>query len=202
MLENVLPNSISKQKAVEEIRRSLTDLKKPNISQSIPKIFGVEGRAAQTYFQAWHGLKLSWAPSRIPIPASWHAIGARSMTWRRHAQNARHPVNAMLNYGYAMAASQVRAQVMAVGLDPSIGIMHGNRHNKMPLVSDLMESLRPAVDQQILAFAISQTFHGGDFTINSWGGCRLNPQLARAVAGRLATLSAERAVNGFLEQLR
>jgi CRISPR/Cas system-associated endonuclease Cas1 len=107
----------------------------------------------------------------------------------------------MLNYGYAIAASQVRAQVMAVGLDPSIGIMHGNRHNKMPLVSDLMESLRPAVDQKILAFAISQPFHAGDFTINRLGGCRLNPQLAKVVAGRLATMSAEGAVNGFLKQL-
>jgi CRISP-associated protein Cas1 len=108
----------------------------------------------------------------------------------------------MLNYGYAIAASQVRAQVMAVGLDPSIGIMHGNRHNKMPLVSDLMESLRPAVDEQILAFALSQTFHPGDFTINSSGGCRLNLQLARVVADRLASLSAMLAISGFLKQLQ
>jgi CRISPR-associated protein Cas1 len=124
------------------------------------------------------------------------------MTWRRHGQNARHPVNAMLNYGYAMAASQVRAKIMAVGLDPSIGIMRGNRHNKMPLVSDLMESLRPTVDEQVLGFALSQTFNPGDFTINSWGGCRLNPQLAKVVAGRLATMTAEQAVDGFLKQLQ
>jgi CRISP-associated protein Cas1 len=90
---------------------------------------------------------------------------------------------------------------MAVGLDPSIGIMHGNRHNKMPLVSDLVESLRPAVDEQILGFAISQTFHPGDFTINSSGGCRLNPQLARVVANRLGAMSAVPAVNGFIRQL-
>ena len=108
----------------------------------------------------------------------------------------------MLNYGYAIAVSQVRKQVMGVGLDPSIGIMHGNRHNKMPLVSDLMESLRPAVDGQILAFALSQMFHPGDFTINSSGGCRLNPQLARVVANKLAPMSAIPAVHGFLRQLR
>jgi hypothetical protein len=86
-------------------------------------------------------------------------------------------------------------------IDPSIGIMHGNRHNKMPLVSDLMESMRPLVDQQILKFALSQTFHPCDFTINRLGGCRLNPQMAKVVASRLATLSAEQAVNGFLGQL-
>jgi CRISP-associated protein Cas1 len=101
-----------------------------------------------------------------------------------------------------MAASQIRAHVMAVGLDPSIGVMHGNRHKKMPLVSDLMESLRPAVDEQILGFVASQTFHPGDFTINSWGGCRLNPQLAKVVAARLATMAADGPVNGFLAQLK
>jgi CRISPR/Cas system-associated endonuclease Cas1 len=91
---------------------------------------------------------------------------------------------------------------MAVGLDPSIGIMHGNCRNKMPLVSDLMESMRPAVDEQVLAFALSEIFHPGDFTINSWGGCRLNPRLAKVVAGRLAPLSAMPAISGFLKQLQ
>jgi CRISPR-associated endonuclease Cas1 len=107
----------------------------------------------------------------------------------------------MLNYGYAMAASQVRAHVMAVGLDPSIGIMHGNRHNKMPLVSDLMESLRPVVDEKILGFVAAHTFHPADFTINSWGGCRLNPQLAKVVANKLAAIPADQPVNGFLKNL-
>ena len=99
-----------------------------------------------------------------------------------------------------MAASQVRAQIMAVGLDPSIGIMHGNRH-KMPLVSDLMESMRPAVDQQILIFALSRTFHPSDFTINRLGGCRLNPQMARVVAGQVGSLETVPVVRGLLKHL-
>jgi hypothetical protein len=91
------------------------------------------------------------------------------MPWRRHPQNARHPVNAKLHYGCAFAASQVRAKILAIGLGPSIGVMHGNRHKEIALVSDLMESMRPVVDQKILAFAQSQTFPPGDVTINSSG---------------------------------
>ena len=35
---------------------------------------------------------------------------------------------------------------------------------------------------KILEFALANTFTPGDFTINSKGGCRLNPQLAKVVA--------------------
>ena len=33
------------------------------------------------------------------------------------------PVNAMLNYGYGILAHRLRAQVIAAGLDPTIGII-------------------------------------------------------------------------------
>lgn len=65
-----------------------------------------------------------------------------------------------------------------------------------------MEPLRPAVDRTVLEFALSHTFTPGDFTINKRGGCRLNPQMARVVAKRLATMSADGIVKGFLRQLQ
>jgi CRISPR-associated protein Cas1 len=124
------------------------------------------------------------------------------MAWQRESNNARHPINAMLNYGYAMLISQVRTDLVAVGLDPSIGFAHRRSWNPIPLVYDLMEPMRPVVDRRVLQFALAHTFKPGDFTISSKGGCRLNPQLAKVVASRVATMSADRAVNGFLGQLR
>jgi CRISPR/Cas system-associated endonuclease Cas1 len=56
----------------------------------------------------------------------------------------------------------MQPQVMAVGLAPSMGIIHGIRHSNMSLASDLIESPRRAVDQQILTFAICPAFHQGD----------------------------------------
>ena len=90
-------------------------------------------------------------------------------------------MNSMLNYGDGILKSQIRSEVVAAGLDPSIGFAHGNSKNRMPLVYDLMEPLRPIVDRNILEFAQSNTFTPGDFTINRFGGCRLNPQLAKQI---------------------
>jgi len=122
-------------------------------------------------------------------------------TWRKGAQNARHPINAMLNYGYGALKSQIRSEIIAAGLDPSVGIIHGNDKNRNPLVSDLMEPLRPEVDRTILEFALSHTFTPGDFTINQQGGCRLNPQMAKVVANTVASTKADRIVGRFLAAL-
>jgi hypothetical protein len=65
-----------------------------------------------------------------------------------------------------------------------------------------MEPMRPIVDRAVLDFALSNTFMPGDFMINGFGGCRLNPQMAKVVAGRLATMSADRVVKEFLRQLQ
>lgn len=112
------------------------------------------------------------------------------MGWRKRSTVARHPVNAMLNYGYGILANQVRSQVITAGLDPSIGILHGNSENPNPLVYDLMEPLRPGVDRAVVDFVLRHTFAPADFTITKWGGCRLNPQLARALIKQ--TLGVER----------
>jgi CRISPR-associated endonuclease Cas1 len=123
------------------------------------------------------------------------------MTWRRRGNNARHPVNAMLNYGYGMVINQIRTEIVAAGLDPSIGIVHSNPENPIPLVYDLMEPLRPLVDRKVLEFAFSHTFTPGDFTINKWGGCRLNPQMARVVASQAANVGVRPVVEVLIGSL-
>ncbi len=107
------------------------------------------------------------------------------MALKKDGNTARHPLNAMLNYGYAMLISHVQAEIVGAGYDPAIGTTHGRHTNPIPLVYDLMESLRPVVDRKILEFALARTFTPGDFTINGQGGCRLNPQLARVVAAKI-----------------
>lgn len=92
----------------------------------------------------------------------------------------------MLNYGYGVLKGAIQGETIAAGLNPTIGIMHSGSENKVPLVYDLMEPLRPVVDRKVLKFALSHTFAPGDFTINGAGRCRLNPQMAKVVA-RMAT---------------
>jgi CRISP-associated protein Cas1 len=183
-LRTALPNSFPIELAVQRLNRD-RDLLREAHSPSIRETLGIEGRAAAEYFGAWRSLPLKWkGTSKHPIPEDWHRIGWRSSpanAKEAEKKNATHPLNAMLNYAYGMLENQVRAQVLAAGLDPRIGALHGTYQQKHALVFDLMEPLRPLVDAKLLKFVQLCTFSPGDFTITSEGICRLNPQLARNV---------------------
>jgi CRISP-associated protein Cas1 len=120
------------------------------------------------------------------------------MAWQRESNHARHPSNAMLNYGYAMLISQVRTELVAAGCDPTIGFAHCRSWNPIPLIYDLMEPLRPVVDKKILEFALGHTFTPGDFTISNKGGCRLYPQMAKVVAREVGKIEVS-PVTAFLQ---
>lgn len=199
-IEQVFPRADAAQFAVSKMTAWKSALTK---AQSISKILGIEGGAAIHYYIPWNGTPLRWTGlSKRPIPASWHQIGARTMTWRKKSRNAHHPVNAMLNYGYGMLISQMRAEIVAAGLDPSVGVVHSNKTNAVPLVYDLMEPLRPVVDRKVLEFALSHEFSAGDFLINKVGGCRINPQLARVIAGLLTDLKSDHITASFIRHLQ
>ncbi len=103
-----------------------------------------------------------------------------------------------------MAISQVRAEIIAHGLDPSIGIAHSNvRDNPVPLVYDLVEPLRPLVDRKILEFALTHVFEPQDFVINRFGACRINPQMAKRLVEGIAfeENQVRSLVKGFLSKL-
>jgi CRISPR-associated endonuclease Cas1 len=198
-LEEVIPKSPDRDAAIVRLNRRSSELRGPQHGLTLPRIRGIEGDAAAAYFGGWQGVPLKWSGvDRRPIPESWREIGPRKMGWRRSGQNARHPVNAMLNYAYGVLISQLRSQIVAAGLDPTIGIMHGTSQNRIPLVYDLMEPLRPVVDRRVLAFALAQTFAPGDFTINKLGGCRLNPQLATTIAAHISELKVASLLDKFV----
>jgi CRISP-associated protein Cas1 len=135
------------------------------------------------------GISLNWkSTARRPIPESWRCIGSRSAVRAAKEKNsgATHPLNAMLNYAYAVLQSQLQIQAVADGFDPTLGIMHQGRRGAPALVFDLMEPRRPKVDAAVLAFATSETLTAADFAIRSDGVVRLAPQLARRVCQLVA----------------
>jgi len=58
-------------------------------------------------------------------------------------------LNAFLNYGYAVLRAAVARAIVAAGLLPSLGIHHCHRGNAFCLADDLMEPLRPVVDDRV-----------------------------------------------------
>jgi CRISP-associated protein Cas1 len=178
-----LSPSAAREQGIIQLQAGLSELAK-RTPKSPGALLGLEGRAAQAYFNAWQSMPLRWKGiGRHPIPRDWHIVGQR-YTFARNkggTRNASHPVNAILNYAYATLESQVRIQVTTAGFEPTIGFLHSGRRGRPDFVLDLMEPLRPIVDRNVLKFVQEHTFHPADFIIRSDGVCRLNPEMARHV---------------------
>jgi CRISP-associated protein Cas1 len=184
-----LPHSGDKLRAITKQKREIEELAcRP--PKTINGLLGIEGRAAFAYFLAWQKVPLQWKGlGRRPIPKDWHQIGPRTSANGKVGVNrhASHPVNAMLNYAYAVLESHVRTEIVTQGYDPTIGYLHTHQKDRAALVFDLMEPLRPVVDLVMLKFVQSQVFQAADFTLKTDGVCMLNPELARHMARLLLT---------------
>jgi CRISPR-associated protein Cas1 len=58
-------------------------------------------------------------------------------------------LNSYLNYGYAVLRAAIARAIVAAGLLPSVGLHHRNRSNAFCLADDLIEPLRPLVDDRV-----------------------------------------------------
>ena len=201
-LEQVLPASLERERALAKQAKALAILESdpPSTMEALRLI---EGRAALAYFTAWQAIPLRWKGiGKRPIPDEWHRVGLRQSSLSGTNRHATHPVNALLNYAYALLETEVRIAVVAAGLDPTIGYLHACRPGRVALVYDLMEPLRPAMDRRVLDFARHHAFSPPDVTITCKGACRLHPTLARAIAVMPAALDDDlqnevRLVAGF-----
>lgn len=114
-------------------------------------ILGLEGAGSASYFRCF-GHMLSdqtlWPyPGRVKRPPT-------------------DPVNALLSYGYALLASQVRSAVQIVGFDPFVGYLHSSAYGRPALALDLMEEFRPIiVDSVVLTLLNNRMLSHEDFHV-------------------------------------
>ncbi len=182
-LEHFLPDHRYKDDAIARAERGLEELKAP--LQNVQQVRTIEAECASTYFRAWRNLKIQWKEnSRYPIPDHWHSYRARTSIHEAKPKNQRatDPINAMLNYGYAVRTTKLQIEAIGMGYDPTLGIMHHGRREKSAYIFDLLEPEHPKVDAAILSFMKDRPFSGADFIIGTDGTCKLSPQLARVVA--------------------
>lgn len=71
------------------------------------------------------------------------------------------PLNAALNYGYAILLSMVNREIVSRGYLTQTGINHKNEYNQFNLACDLMEPFRPAVDRLVVDYL------AGDFDLET-----------------------------------
>jgi len=184
-LETRVPDTASRERSVAKANEALAQLQSATLD-NMSDIRAIEGESAARYFSAWAGIEMQWtAARRYPVPDDWRSYRSRSsILTGKKAKNwkASHPINAMLNYAYAVRVAQLQVEAVADGFDPFAGIMHHSRPDFPAYAYDLIEPERPKVDAAILGFAQGRKFSGADFVLRKDGVCRLSPQLARAVA--------------------
>jgi CRISPR-associated endonuclease Cas1 len=189
-LQEQVPRSAARDIAFSKARNAIDRLASQSFAD-MNDIFAIEGECASAYFTAWRGVKLRWTGlSRRPVPESWHAYSGRSSlanVGRKENRNASHPVNAILNYAYAVKLSALQMQTIADGYDPMIGIMHVSGPGKPAFLLDLIEPERPKVDAEVLRLIRQQPLASADFIICPNGSCRVSPQFARTVATLVLT---------------
>ncbi len=143
----------------------------------------VEAQGAAAYWEAWHGVRLTFARrDQARVPRQWLNGTARRSPHTGTPRTAAHPLNALLNYLYAVLEAEARIACLAMGLDPALGFLHADLKARDSLALDLMEPVRPAVDAMVLDLARNQIFSREDFFETRQGVCRVLSPLATVLA--------------------
>ncbi len=98
----------------------------------------IEAQAARAYWQVWLSDR-----EALSNPSTQES----TRTFRRDPAGP--PPNNLLNYGYAIMRAAVARAIVAAGLTPALGIQHHHRSNAFCLADDLVEPLRPIVDDHV-----------------------------------------------------
>jgi len=153
----------------------------------------LEARAGNMYFAAWASrARCRFADKhRDQVPDHWPHFGARTSLLHHGGKSPRRaadPINALLNYTYA--ESECRLALLALGLDPGLGIIHTDKKNRDSLALDLLEAVRPVVDHHVLQLLRTRHFTTYDFHETRDGQCRLLAPLSHHRAALLPDLAA------------
>jgi CRISPR/Cas system-associated endonuclease Cas1 len=116
---------------------------------SIEMVRSYEGRTAHAYFEAWKGFFLRWAkPDLKKFAPHWLTFADRSspLALWEHARRAVSPVNAVLNYAYALLEAQARLALIKLGFDLSCSFLHVDRRFRDTLAFDVMDCAQGDTD--------------------------------------------------------
>lgn len=146
-------------------------------------LLAVEAEIASQYWQACHQIPLRFAANQLSrIAEHWTIFGQRSSPITGTPRMAGSPAGAMLNFLYAILVAEARLACLAMGLDPGLGVYHVDKPGRDSLVYDLIEPIRPAVDEWLFKLFEEHVFTIGDFAETRRGAVRVNPPLSDHLA--------------------
>lgn len=121
---------------INESIKSLDNLRfgpNVNVSNAKNKIMGIEGNASTYYWMAISEI----LPEEVKF-------------YQRVNRFPDDITNAMLNYGYAILASEVTKHLVLNRLDPYCGFLHFDRDRRTSLTFDLIEEFRQQLVDKVI----------------------------------------------------
>jgi CRISPR-associated endonuclease Cas1 len=169
--EEIAHDSLRNPDAAEVISRACAAIP---TAQTIEAIRLHESIGAHAYWGAWNNLPINFPRTDLRrVPDHWRIFRNRVSSLTGSPRLATNPVNAMLNYLYALLESEARLAVAALGLDPGLGVLHMDAPSRDSLACDVMEPVRPMVDAYILNWVGRETLKREWFFEQRDGSCRL-----------------------------
>lgn len=135
--------------AIERLAQAMETVVNPEQGLTLEQVRGYEGIGATQYFQSFKPL--------ITNPGfDW--LG-------RNFHPPTDPVNSLLSFGYTLLFNNVFSLLLAEGLNPYLGNLHGAERQKAYLAFDLMEEFRsPVVDSLVMRLINQKSIRPTDFS--------------------------------------
>ena len=153
----------------------------------IDTLRGLEGEAANHYFDAFDGMILSQRDA--------FSMQTRS---RRPPLD---PLNALLSFLYTILAHDCEAALESVGLDPQIGFLHALRPGRPSLALDLMEEFRSILaDRVALSLINLNQITGKGFTTTESGAVMMDSATRKTVLQTWQKKKQETIQHPFLDE--
>ena len=160
----------------EKIKKNKINTEKSDLKKKITDLMMYEGRVASAY---WSELSIIF--NKIAPEFNFQSRKNLSYSWN---MNASDPINALLNYGYAILEGMIRKCINSVGLDPSIGFLHEIAPSKYPLVYDFQELFRHVVDYSVIQI-LESGLKKSDFITTENYHIRLKPNTAKLLIEKI-----------------
>ncbi|MHB8355524.1 MAG: CRISPR-associated endonuclease Cas1 [Vulcanimicrobiaceae bacterium] len=152
-------------------------------TSTIDEVRLCEAKAAALYWSAWSAISMRLRGRDLArIPARWARYDARASVLTGGPRAATNPVNALLNYLYALLEAESCLALLAAGLDPTLGVLHADQRNRDSFALDAMEPIRPDVDAFVLDLLETRVFTSHDFVELPNGVCRIRAPLTHDLA--------------------
>ncbi len=116
----------------KRLQEILRNLECSSESYTVESLRGIEGAAAKFYFESLRSL----------FPSSLQFTD-------RNRRPPRDPVNACLSLGYTLLHFEAVSACHSSGVDPYLGLYHEPTFGRESLASDLIEPLRPHIDEWV-----------------------------------------------------